>query len=100
MTDDRTALDELYQVSVPGRVYTVLHYLYFPTQKAAADIASLLRREGFKTEGRLSADGTDWLLLVRHKVVPTEEIMLAARQMMEGLAAKKDGQYDGWEIEV
>jgi hypothetical protein len=35
----------------------VSHYLYLPTKEDAAEVATELRSQGFKTETRLSADG-------------------------------------------
>jgi regulator of ribonuclease activity B len=100
MSDDRAALDQLFQASVRGRSHTLLHYLYFPTKKAAKEVAVILRSQGFRTEERLGADGENWLVLARHEVVPSEETIAAARQMMEELTNSRGAEYDGWEAEV
>jgi len=100
MSDDRAALDQLLEASVPTRMHTVLHYLYFPTKKAADEVAARLRDQGFRTEERLGADGVNWLVLAKHEVVPSAETIAATRQIMIELAGRRGGEYDGWEAEV
>jgi regulator of RNase E activity RraB len=100
MSDDRAALAELYQASEPGKSHVVRHYLYFPTEDGAAEVASRLKISGFMTEQRLGADGVNWLVLARHEVVVSEELIEATRLMMVVLAEKVGGEYDGWEAEV
>ena len=97
---DRDAFEQLCAATVPGRAHTIHHYLYFPTKKAATDVATILRGQGFRTEDRLGAEGTDWLVLASHDMVPSSEDFGSIRELMEDLACKKDGDYDGWEIEV
>lgn len=100
MTDDRDAVAQLQLSSTAGAVHPVLHYLYFPEEQRAAEAASQLRRLGFTTEERRGADGVNWLVLARHDVIPSDDNIVAARQLMEGLAATVGGEYDGWEAEV
>jgi hypothetical protein len=100
MSDDRAALEQLLHASKSGVPHVVLHYLYFPGESAAAEAAARLRSLGFKTEERLGADGTNWLVLARHEIVPTDETIAAAREVMEDLTRVRDGEYDGWEAEV
>ncbi len=100
MSDDRIAIEQLLDASTPGAPHVVLHYLYFPAKSAAAEAAAGLRTLGFQTEERLGADATNWLVLARHKVIPSEETIASARRAMEDLARSCDGEYDGWEAEV
>jgi len=100
MSDDRSALEHLFQTSTPGATHVLLHYLYFPTRHGASDTAKELRARGFETEERLGADGVNWLVLAKHEVIPSEETMAANRELMEELARAKAGEYDGWEAEV
>lgn len=100
MSDDRAALEALLSVSSAGALHVVLHYLYFPEEDAAAAAAAELRSLRFETEERLGAYGTDWLVLARHEIVPSEETIAAARRTMEGVARRHRGEYDGWEAEV
>ena len=78
----------------------MLHYLYLPSKSAAEKAAVRLRAQRFTTEERRGADGVNWLVLAKHQVVPSESVMAAARQIMEGLTAPLNGEYDGWEAEV
>lgn len=100
MSDDRSAVDELLRASKAGALHTVLHYLYLPSKSAAVEVAVRLRAQGFTTEERRGADGVNWLVLAKHQVIPSESVMAAARQIMEGLTAPLNGEYDGWEAEV
>src|ERR1041384_5792547 len=108
--DDRVAIDQLPQVSSPGAPHVVLHYLYFAAKSAAVEAAAVLRALGFQIEERgdcaaagqcrLGADGVNWLVLARHTIVPSEGTISSARRVMEDLARKHNGEYDGWEAEV
>lgn len=100
MSNDRAANEQLLQASKAGAAHIVLHYLYFPDKKGATEAAGKLRLQGFMTEERLGADGTNWLVLARHEVVPSEATIAAARQVMEALTRVGAGEYDGWEAEV
>lgn len=100
MNNDRGAIDELMRVSKPGERHVLLHYLYFPEERDARSAAEELRRRGFRTEERLGADGTNWLVLARHHVAATEDSIRDVRRLMESLVQACDGEYDGWEAEV
>lgn len=100
MSNDRAALERLFRDSVPGAVHTVLHYLYFLTKESAIEAAVQLRSQGFDTEERLGADGVNWLVLAKHKMIPSEETIAAARMLMENIVRNLSGEYDGWEAEV
>jgi hypothetical protein len=79
----------------------VLHYLYFPTRQAADSAAGTLRNDAeFSVESRLGADGVNWLVLARHRIVPEEAQVERKRAMFEDLARRGHGEYDGWEAEV
>jgi hypothetical protein len=97
MNHDRAALDELARVVARGTAQTLLHYVYVPTVTAARETGTYLRARGFITEERLGADGINWLVLAKHHVVPTPELILGVRTLMEELARSHGGEYDGWE---
>lgn len=100
MIDDRSAIAQLLQESKLGARHVFLHYLYFPKKHGATGAAAELRSLGFRTEERLGADGTNWLVIARHEVVPSDEMISTARQVMENLTRNCNGEYDGWEAEV
>jgi regulator of RNase E activity RraB len=78
----------------------VSHYLYLRTEEDASEVATELRKQGYKTETRLSADGENWLVLAQHRVVPSAEYIAGVRETMERLAERVHGEYDGWEVAV
>jgi hypothetical protein len=100
MNDDLAALTELWKVSKQGTPHAIVHYLYVPSKTAALRVIAALNQQGFDTEDLLGANGVDWLVLARHTVVPTEELMTRTWQQMAQLAAQADGEYDGWEAKV
>lgn len=97
---DALALNELAQGSNATQPRALRHYLYFKTKKAAREVATDLRKQGFEAKEQRSADGKDWLVLASHTVVITGELVAATRQSMEELVLPFNGQYDGWEAEV
>ena len=100
MSDDQAAIEELLKVSKPGARHVFLQYLYFPERSAAEEAAAELQSLGFDTENRLGADGVDWLVLARKELVASEEMIATARQQMEEVTRRLDGEYDGWEAEL
>jgi len=100
MADDRDAIEELRGVSDVDAVHWVHHYLYFPSEEAGNDVADILRERGFVVEHRLGADGVNRLVLAKSQMMPTEQNIAEARAMLEQIAEKNGGEYDGWEAEV
>jgi hypothetical protein len=70
------------------------HYLYFRDEQAARRAAEALSDEGMRTEVRLSARGSDWLVRASDTRAGTVEDV---RDKLEKLASKLRGEYDGWE---
>lgn len=97
---DEHALGVLSEHSDLSRPHTVRHYIYAPTSDAAVEIAEELESRGFEVERRLGADGTNWLVLASHRVVPSAELMADTRRSLEALADEAEGEYDGWEVEI
>src|SRR4051812_40831092 len=100
MASDHNAIEELRAVSNMDAVHWVRHYLYFPVERSAKNVASVLRERGFVVEDRLGADGVNWLVLAKSQIVPTEAGFSALRTFFEEITAANDGEYDGWEAEV
>jgi hypothetical protein len=100
VSPDGLAVAELLTVSKRGEPHVLLHYLYFPNQRDAREVAVELRRLGFTTEERIGGDSENCLVLARHEIVPTEESVLADRELMESLVEPVGGDYDGWEAAV
>jgi hypothetical protein len=96
---DEAALYALFEVSTPGAVHRISHYLYFASQVAAAPVAAELNRRGFEAHVSLGAYDK-WLIVADHEIVPTEKALTELRQSMETLALAAGGEYDGWEALV
>ena len=94
---DQQVLDQLREVgsnlSLP---HSIEHFLYFPEEAAAREVASALAAEGYRAEARPGADGKDWLVLASHTVVPSPRQVATNTLRMEKLAASFGGEYDGW----
>lgn len=97
---DQDAITELQNAAGGDKETILVHYIYFPAQDAAAAAATSLEEQGFSVESRLGADGINWLVLARHRVVPDESLVERTRAMFEALAHRGNGEYDGWEAEV
>lgn len=100
MSGDEEAVRALTESSGPSASHAILHYLYLPTQQNAQTVASALEQRGFRTQCRLGADGANWLVLARHNVTPTLDLITSTRRTMEGVVAPFKGEYDGWEVEL
>jgi hypothetical protein len=74
------------------------HYLYFLKKPDAEEAGKRLRSRGFSVEVRRGADGENWLTLAVHAPPQDADEIEELRNEMETLAAKLDGEYDGWEI--
>lgn len=77
----------------------VIHYLYFPDRDDARRAAEELRSQGLEVEERLGADGVNWLVQSRHVTVD-ESSDDARRALIEDVARRYHGEYDGWEREL
>jgi hypothetical protein len=100
MSKDKHALEELLSESKAGEAHLFLHYLYFPSEPTSKEVADTLRRRGFDVEDRLGADGTNWLVLAKLRMMPTETDIARTRSFFEQMAKENGGEYDGWEAEV
>jgi hypothetical protein len=54
----------------------------------------------FSAVHQVGALGVEWLVLARHEIVPTVEAIHATRRIVETLAIRHGGEYDGWEAEL
>lgn len=80
--------------------HEVVHYLYFPRRANALRASKELAAVGYDVEVRRTVDGSDWLVLAKGAVVPQPVNIAKMRHQLEALAARFDGDYDGWEAAV
>lgn len=76
------------------------HYLYFPRKSKAVSAAKELRARGFSVEISRGVDHESWLALTKGLRPEDGDEMEQLRDDLEALAAKFDGDYDGWEMAV
>lgn len=74
--------------------------MYFPDENVADLVSKQPELKDLQFECREGADGESWLVLVTQEVLPREELILSARRVMESVARRFFGEYDGWEAEV
>jgi len=71
-------------------------FLYFPNEQAAEGAAAELRNDGFGAQVQRGADEGNWLCHATRSLVPAHAELVAIRARLEGIAASRGGQYDGW----
>lgn len=98
---DAATLDELAHAgSDLSRPHIIEFFLYFPEQQAAELVAEGLRSEGLTVEVSPAAEETDWLCLIRRRMVPDMAGLRSWRERLTALAEAHQGVYDGWGTEV
>jgi Regulator of ribonuclease activity B len=90
------AIAQLTAATGGTRPRTFAHYLYVGSEKVAKQMTAEVAALGFEASRRRGAEG-DWLVLARQSVVPSEEVIGAARRSLEALAERLGGEYDGWQ---
>ncbi len=78
----------------------VLHYLYVPSESAAANASQEARNLGYTTEVRPAAGPpgpNPWLVLATRDEVLSVDTARASREAFTALATTHHGEYDGWE---
>lgn len=75
-------------------------YLYFPAMENAERARSELIALGFSVECHKSATGSKWLCSAAKEMLPQFTNLNAMRLVFEQIAARLDGEYDGWETGV
>jgi hypothetical protein len=75
-------------------------FLYFPRRDAAHEAAREIEAAGFSTTVELGSGGEQWLCLAKTSMVLTRDALVAIRVAFSELAARHDGEYDGWGAEV
>jgi hypothetical protein len=80
----------------------VTYYSYAPTPEVARSMASEAARQGFDTEVRepLPDDPELWAVVCTVHAVLDPIFVRGVVEFFEGLAARHQAEYDGWEAEV
>jgi hypothetical protein len=74
----------------------VEHFLYFPTESSARDVAATLGSRGYEVTVRPGADGVNWLVRPNVRMVITPDSITSQRMELTQLASAQGGEYDGW----
>jgi hypothetical protein len=87
-----------------------IHFLYFKSRASADAAAEELRQQGFSPVRTAVAPAPSLLkrligprrysCIAETRAVPAEAAVLATSRMMEALAERHGGKYDGWEASV
>jgi hypothetical protein len=80
--------------------HPVEFYLYFPTQENAQKAGNELTEKQFTVVVQHAATGSDWLCLAKKATIPENSTLISLRDMLDKLAQKYGGQYDGWETAI
>jgi regulator of RNase E activity RraB len=100
---DRRTLRALADVADLSKPRLVEHFLYVPSREAGEQAAEELVSRGYTANIR-EADGegglAPWLVLASQTAVVNEESVREARELLEGLAERHGGEYDGWGAEA
>ena len=100
---DRMVLEQLFKASADlSQPREIIHYLYLPTKSSATVAAENLQLCGYTSKIGMAANANDnppnpWLVLATIHGLANADTIRAARRIFEELAAKLDGEYDGWE---
>ena len=98
---DRLILDELRSLGADlSQPREVLHYLYVPTEAAAAEASQQARDQGYTTEVLPAAEQAGphpWLVLATTDEVLSVESARSSREAFTEIATTHGGEYDGWE---
>lgn len=79
-----------------SRPHSVDFFLYFPNEAAAGRISHELAGQNYNTSVEANDEGTQWLILARKELVPTEAALAKIRNELTVLASTEGGEYDGW----
>lgn len=95
------ALDQLGHAGAdPTAPHQTRHFIYVPGEKAAYEVARLVKGPDRQVEIDTSAQDGYWLVVVRESLVVTSEAMEALRTEFEAAAHPLGGHYDRWQVDI
>jgi hypothetical protein len=95
---DARTVEQLRQAgSDTSKPHAMEFFLYLPTNRAAQDVASLVRGMGYQAQVEPSKGGDSrWLCLATRSMIPEVAALRSIRRSFTTLAASNGGEYDGW----
>ncbi len=98
ITPDEAVLNLIYRSNADlSKQRLVNFYLYFPTKENAEIAAVELIDLEFTIDCIDSSGKKDWLCLATKELVPNLKNLTSIRKILERIASKLNGVYDGWE---
>ena len=79
-----------------SKPHEIEFFFYFHTKEAAEHVSEKLNALGFSAKAEPAAKGSDWLVLAKKSLVPTESALVELRSKFDAIAAEDNGVYDGW----
>jgi hypothetical protein len=94
---DERVLDHLSKLGGdPASPRATTHFLYLSEQVGADAVSRALDRDGWETNVE-ECDDHSWLVVATSMRTLTSEHVRSTRRLLESLASKHGGVYDGWE---
>jgi hypothetical protein len=95
---DTAVISQLRQAgSDLSKPHDIEFFMYFPSEAAAATVASALTSQGFRVEVKPSAGGkSEWLALATRSMVPEAAELVRLRAVLTEISSAQKGDYDGW----
>jgi regulator of RNase E activity RraB len=80
----------------------IVHYLYFQTLEGRLAAQTLLAESGYQTRFGLTieTDVHPWSLIAERNGILNEDSVSRERSLMNDIAEKQGGYYDGWEAQT
>ncbi len=101
MGPDKRVIVELRKLgSDTTKPHPIDFYLYFENEVSANRAGAELELRGFSCEIQRSIGDSNWLCLARKDIIPQENTLLSIRVLLEEIARKHLGKYDGWETMI
>ena len=99
-TADEKTLTQLREAgSDLSKPHEIDHWLYFPAQAPAQAVAKELAAKGFSSVS-VAKSKNEWQVKAHNRMVPSSAAVASTTKILESLAAKHGGEYDGWETQV
>jgi len=98
---DQKVLDQLHIAgSDLSKAHKIQFFLYFPSEEKATEASADIQAEGLHVEVQKGTTGTEWLCLAKKEMIPEHSELVRLRNVLESIAKKLNGEYDGWGTDV
>ena len=92
--------DALAATGVSVRKAAVFNFYFYVGNRTKAEAAAKpIRAAGLSVDVDRAAIGRKWLCLASSKMIPSQKQLIEIGRLFLGLAAKHQGDFDGWELQ-